>query len=110
MFTYIYYVKYFVYIVFNQSSLLLFNIFIWNYRRTLFSLDGTQINNIAILGPYLYWINKEKQAIERVNKTNGAFVDESIVMSQTPHLVDIISIYIPTTEVIMQFIFCLVKF
>lgn len=76
------------------------NKFIWNYRRTLFSLDGAQINNIAILGPYLYWIDKEKQAIERVNKTNGVLVDDSIVMNQTPHLVDIIAIYIPTQEVI----------
>jgi len=66
----------------------------------LISFDGALITNIAVLGPYLYWIDKEKQAIERVNKSTGVVSEGSIVMNQNPHLVDIISIYIPTPEVI----------
>lgn len=66
----------------------------------MISFDGAQISNIAVLGPYLYWIDKEKQVIERVNKSTGVFSEGSAVMNQTPQLVDIISIYIPTHEVI----------
>lgn len=66
----------------------------------MISFDGALITNIAVLGPYLYWIDKEKQAIERVNKSTGVVSEGSIVMNQNPHLVDIISIYIPTPEVI----------
>jgi hypothetical protein len=65
----------------------------------LISFDGAQISNIAVLGPFLYWIDKEKQAIERVNKTTGIVVEGSSVMNQTPHLTDIIAVYIPTPEV-----------
>lgn len=65
----------------------------------MISFDGAQISNIAVLGPYLYWIDKEKQAIERVNKTTGIVVEGSSVMNQTPHLIDIIAVYIPTPEV-----------
>lgn len=75
-----------------------FNICI--YRRTLISFDGGQITNIAILGPYLYWIDREKQSIERVNKSTGVMSEGSTVMNQTPHLIDIISVYIPTPEVV----------
>lgn len=77
--------------------------FFYNFcvcRRTLISFDGGQITNIAILGPYLYWIDKEKQSIERVNKSTGVMSEGSTVMNQTPHLIDIISIYIPTPEVV----------
>jgi len=73
----------------------------------LISFDGALITNIAVLGPYLYWIDKEKQAIERVNKSTGVVSEGSIVMNQNPHLVDIISIYIPTPEVIKYLIFFL---
>lgn len=51
----------------------------------------------------MYWIDKEKHAIERVNKSTGDISDGSIVMNQSPHLMDIISIYIPTPEVITLF-------
>ncbi|XP_050531547.1 low-density lipoprotein receptor-related protein 6 isoform X2 [Daktulosphaira vitifoliae] len=68
-------------------------------RRTLISFDSTQVTNIAVLGPYLYWIDKEKQAVERVNKSTGIINEgSSTVMNQTPQLVDIIAIYIPTPE------------
>lgn len=63
------------------------------------ALDGSQIVNMAVLGPHLYWIDREKQAIERVNKTNGAPVKGGTVMYQTPHLVDIIPVYVLTPEV-----------
>lgn len=70
------------------------------YRKTLIAFDGSLISNIAVLGPYLYWIDKEKQIIDRVNKTTGVVIDGNAVMNQTPHLIDIISVYIPTHEVI----------
>lgn len=67
----------------------------------MISLEGTQFSNIAVLGPYLYWIDKEKQMIDRVNTTTGVVTDEdSAVMNQTPNLSDIIAVYIPTHEVI----------
>lgn len=66
----------------------------------MISLDGAQIANIAIFGPYLYWIDKEKQVIERVNKTTGGVIEGSTVMNLTPQLVDIIPIYVLTPEVI----------
>uniref|UniRef100_A0A2S2P0K4 Low-density lipoprotein receptor-related protein 6 n=2 Tax=Schizaphis graminum TaxID=13262 RepID=A0A2S2P0K4_SCHGA len=69
-------------------------------RKTLISFDGALITNIAVLGPYLYWIDKEKQVIERVNKSTGVVSEGSTVMNQNPHLVDIISIYIPTPEIL----------
>lgn len=65
----------------------------------MISFDSAQISNIAVLGPFLYWIDREKLTIERVNKTSGIVVEGSSVMNQTPHLVDIIAIYIPTPEV-----------
>lgn len=68
-------------------------------RKTLISFDGAQITNLAVLGPYLYWIDKEKHAIERVNKSSGDVMERNIVMNQSPHLMDIIAIYIPTHEV-----------
>lgn len=71
----------------------------------MISFDGAQITNIAVLGPYLYWIDKEKQAIERVNKSTGFVSEGGTVMNQTPHLIDIIAIYIPTPEVIKFFYF-----
>lgn len=76
----------------------------------MISFDGALITNIAVLGPYLYWIDKEKQAIERVNKSTGVVSEGSIVMNQNPHLVDIISIYIPTPEVIkyLYYLFLLI--
>lgn len=77
-----------------------YNFFFLNLRRTLISFDSSLITNIAILGPYLYWIDKEKQAVERVDKYTGVLGEGSTVMYQTPHLMDIISIYIPTPEVI----------
>ncbi|VVC34410.1 Hypothetical protein CINCED_3A006647 [Cinara cedri] len=69
-------------------------------RRTLISLDGALITNVAVLGPYLYWIDKERQVVERVNKSTGVLGEGSTVMHQTPHLIDIIAIYIPTLEVL----------
>lgn len=68
------------------------------------SFDGGQITNLAVLGPYLYWIDKEKHAIERVNKSTGEVMEGNIVMNQSPHLIDIIAIYIPTHEVTILFI------
>lgn len=68
----------------------------------MLSFDGSQIANIAILGPYLYWIDKEKQSIERVNKTTGAVIEGSALMNLTPQLVDIIPIYVLTPEVITK--------
>lgn len=83
--------------VFNN----LLNFCLQFYRKTLISFDGIQFSNIAVLGPYLYWIDKEKQMIDRVNKTTGVVTEQgSAIMNQTPHLSDIIAVYIPTHEVI----------
>lgn len=73
----------------------------------MISFDGALITNLAVLGPYLYWIDKEKQAIERVNKSTGYVTEGGAVMNQTPHLIDIIAIYIPTPEVI-KYLFCFI--
>jgi len=74
-------------------------IYVCCFRRTLLSFDGSQIANIAILGPYLYWIDREKQSIERVNKTTGTIIEGSVLMNLTPQLVDIIPIFVLTPEV-----------
>lgn len=75
----------------------------YNFRKTLISFDGAQITNLAVLGPYLYWIDREKQAIERANKSTGDIMEGNTVMNQTPNLMDIISIYIPTSLVIKYY-------
>lgn len=67
-------------------------------------VDGVQITNLAVLGPYLYWIDKEKQFIDRANKTTGIINEGSTIMNQTPHLSDIIAVYIPTPEVFIYFL------
>lgn len=73
-------------------------------------IDGVQITNLAVLGPYLYWIDKEKQFIDRANKTTGIINEGSTIMNQTPHLSDIIAVYIPTPEVFFYVLILFISF
>lgn len=49
-----------------------------------------QVSGLAVLKDFLYWIDKDQQLIERVDKNTG--LTREAVMSKVSHLTDLVAI------------------
>lgn len=49
-----------------------------------------QVSGLAVLKDFLYWIDKDQQLIERVDKNTG--LAREAVMSKVAHLTDLVAI------------------
>lgn len=58
--------------------------------RKLYSATKVQISNLAVLGNHVYWIDPEKQQIERVDKSTGQYLGP--VSQKLQHLTDMIAV------------------
>lgn len=59
-------------------------------RRTVVSSQLMQVSGLAVLKDFLYWIDKDQQLIERVDKNTG--LTREAVMSKVSHLTDLVAI------------------
>ncbi|XP_044734866.1 low-density lipoprotein receptor-related protein 6 [Chrysoperla carnea] len=66
--------------------------------RKLYSSPKIQITGLAVLGSYIYWIDSEKQQIERADKLSGQYLG-SILSQKSQHLTDLIAVRPVSREV-----------
>ncbi|XP_069679259.1 low-density lipoprotein receptor-related protein 6 [Periplaneta americana] len=65
-------------------------------RKILVSKHLVQVTSLAVHGDYLYWVDKDQQQIERVNKTNGN--NRTTMLLRLAHLVDIVAVTFPSEK------------
>mgnify|MGYP002224312015 CR=1 FL=1 len=68
------------------------------FRKVLVNGYLVQVTSLAIHGEYLYWVDRDRQQIERVSKTDGS--RHSSVLTRLAHLVDLVAVQFPTEKVI----------
>ncbi|XP_039278794.1 low-density lipoprotein receptor-related protein 6 [Nilaparvata lugens] len=60
-----------------------------NRRNIVYTRSG-QVSSVAVLGHYLYWIDRESQVVERVDKETGRI--REMVISRIAHLNDLVAV------------------
>ncbi|RZF35698.1 hypothetical protein LSTR_LSTR009566 [Laodelphax striatellus] len=59
-------------------------------RRNIVYVRTGQVSSVAVLGHYLYWIDRESQVVERVDKETGRI--RELVISRIAHLNDLVAV------------------